>query len=184
MQQSLNALGLQKLRDNGGVLVGGARPATPLIDLANIGQQIVPRHILKIGLRAILYKQFQTMLVGHVGLWLALRRLHFFKIGSQGISHPKGVSPGRLGDFDSGFTRLQFNGFAPGLLQDLGRVLDALPAPSPILIPLDVIIAFGVPFRLAVDQHPIHFELVVLGLGGSKAPFIGDFDVLEDVDPA
>jgi hypothetical protein len=132
----------------------------------------------------VLQKQLQAILVAGIGIRLALRRLDFFKIRSYGISQASRISSSRLDHLDSGFAGLQFNGFAPGLLQDLGGILDALAVPDAVLISLDVIIAFGMPFRLAADQHPIDLEFVVSGLGGSKAPLIGDFDVLEDVNAA
>ena len=79
---------------------------------------------------------------------------------------------------------LQSDGLAPGLLQHFGGILDALAAPGTVLVPFNVIGPVAVPFRLAIHQGPIHLELIILRLGGSKAPFVSDFDVFEDIDPA
>lgn len=35
-----------------------------------------------------------------------------------------------------------------------------------------------------LNQAPVHFQFVVAGLRGSKAPFTGDLDIFENVDAA
>jgi hypothetical protein len=94
---------------------------------------------VKISLAAILGEQFQTMLIGRVGLRLTLWRLDFFKVRIYRIANAEGWACFAFRYLDSRFACIKFNGLAPCLFQDFARILDTLPTPNTVLVPLNVI---------------------------------------------
>src|ERR1700742_2862921 len=102
------------------------------------------------------------MLICPIGPGLALWRLNFLEICTHCIRNAQTLAFYAFSDYDACFAGIKFNGFTPCLLQNFARILDTLATPNTLLVPFNVIGAFGVALRIAVHQNPILLQLVIL----------------------
>lgn len=182
MMQLDDPVGFEKLRNNHGPVVGRTRTAIQFIELADEGQQILTLHVLDEALYAVAGKQFQAILVSHVGLGFALRRLHILEVGGDRFSYSESLTASDFVDrFDVRAVRFKFEGLATRAIDDLDVIYDLL-ALSAVLSPLDIVVPLGMGFDFAADTNLISVLTVRFDDGRVETPVFADFDFLEEID--